>query len=162
MVLSDFWTWLGGLWISAYIGETWWFPLLESIHVLAATFLVGSILMVDLRLLGLAGRSHPVSRITKEVVPWTRAAFALALVAGLGMFITQPGRYADNRAFQVKLVLLIFAGINMSIFHLRTLRGVEAWDTTATVPAAARLAGACSVLLWVGILLAGRWIGHLL
>ena len=162
MVLSDFWTWLGGLSISGYIGETWWFPLLESIHVIAATFLVGSILMVDLRLLGLAGRSHPVSRITLEVVPWTRAAFVLALVTGLGMFITQPARYADNRAFQVKLILLILAGLNMSMFHLRTLRSVEAWDTAPAVPAAAWLAGACSVLLWIGILLAGRWIGHLL
>ncbi len=139
-MLSDFWTWLGGLWISGYIGETWWFPLLESIHVIAATFLVGSILMVDLRLLGLAGRSYPVSRITREVLPWTRAAFVLALVTGLGMFITQPARYADNRAFQVKLVLLILAGMNMSIFHLRTLRRVEAWDTAPAVPAAAWLA----------------------
>lgn len=162
MSLSDFWTWLGGLPISTHIGETWWFPLLESIHVLAATFLVGSILMVDLRLLGLAARSHAVSRITREIVPWTRAAFALSALAGLGMFITQPARYADNRAFQIKLVLLVLAGINMAVFHLRTLRGVVAWDTAGAIPGAARFAGACSVLLWIGILLAGRWIGHLL
>lgn len=162
MSLSDFWTWLGGLPISTYIGETWWFPLLESIHVLAATFLVGSILMVDLRLLGLAGRSHPVSRITREVVPWTRGAFALAGLAGLGMFITQPARYMDNRAFQVKLALLILAGINMAVFHLHTIRGVARWDTDEVTPAAARIAGGCSWFLWVAILLAGRWIGHLL
>jgi len=162
MSLSDFWTWLGGLPISTHIGETWWFPLLESIHVLAATFLVGSILMVDLRLLGLAARSHAVSRITREIVPWTRAAFVVSALAGLGMFITQPARYADNRAFQIKLVLLVLAGINMAVFHLRTLRGVVAWDTAGAIPGAARFAGACSVLLWIGILLAGRWIGHLL
>lgn len=162
MSLPEFWNWLGGLPVSMHIGETWWFPLLESIHVVASTFVVGTILMVDLRLLGLAARHHPISRITKEALPWTRSAFALSVVAGLGMFITQPARYADNRAFQIKLVLLVLAGINMAVFHLRTLRGIAQWDREPVVPVAARFAGACSVLLWVGILLAGRWIGHLL
>lgn len=162
MSLASFWDWLGSLPISMHIGETWWFPLLESIHVLAATFLVGSILMVDLRLLGLAARSHAVSRITREIVPWTRAAFAVSALAGLGMFITQPARYADNRAFQIKLVLLVLAGINMAVFHLHTIRGVARWDTDEVTPPAARVSGGCSLFLWVGILLAGRWIGHLL
>jgi len=160
--LSDFWNWLGGLPISMHIGETWWFPLLESVHVLASTFVVGSILMVDLRLLGLAARSYAVSRMAKEAIPWTRGAFALSALAGLGMFITQPARYADNRAFQIKVILLGLAGINMAIFHLRTLRGVARWDHEPVAPVAARFAGACSLLLWVAILLAGRWIGHLL
>jgi hypothetical protein len=160
--LSDFWNWLGGLPISMHIGETWWFPLLESIHVLASTFVVGSILMVDLRLLGLAARNHAVSRITRETLPWTRTAFVLSVLAGFGMFITQPARYADNRAFQIKLVLLVLAGINMAVFHLRTMRGIAQWDDAPVAPAPARFAGACSVLVWVGVLLAGRWIGHLL
>jgi hypothetical protein len=162
MRLTDFWEWLGGLPLSTHIGETWWFPLLESFHVLASTFVVGSILMLDLRLLGLAARQHPVSRIVRETVPWTRAAFGVAALTGLGMFITQPGRYAGNRAFQAKLVLLVLAGINMAVFHLRTVRSVERWDTAEATTTAARFAGAGSILLWVGILLAGRWIGHLL
>jgi hypothetical protein len=155
------WTWLEGLPIAAHIGETWWFPFLESIHVLAATFLVGSILMVDLRLLGLAARNHAVSRLAREVLPWTRSAFAIAALAGLGMFISQANRYVDNRAFQVKAGLLILAGINMAVFHLVTVRSIAQWDTAAATSAAAKFAGACSLLLWIGIMLAGRWIGHL-
>jgi uncharacterized protein DUF6644 len=135
--------------------------LLESIHVLAATTVLGSILMVDLRLLGLAARGHPVSRITKEVVPWTYGACALSVLAGAGMFISRANHYAGNRAFQVKMVLLVLAGINMAVFHLATARGIARWDTASTVPATSKLAGACSLLLWTGIMMAGRWIGHL-
>jgi hypothetical protein len=157
----DLWTWLENLPVALYIGESWWFPFLESIHVLASTFLFGSILMVDLRLLGLAARNHAASRIAKEIVPWTRGAFALSALAGLGMFITQANRYVDNRAFQVKAVLLILAGINMAVFHLRTVRTMPLWDTSAVTSVPARLAGAGSLLLWIGVMLAGRWIGHL-
>ena len=162
MSLSYVWTWLEGLPIAAHIGETWWFPFLESIHVVASTFVVGSILMVDLRLLGLAARDCSVSRVTTEMFPWTCGAFALSMVAGLGMFITQANRYMDNRAFQVKLVLLILAGVNMAVFHLRTSRSLAQWDIAAATTFAAKFGGAGSLLLWIGIMLAGRWIGHLL
>ena len=162
MSLSPFWAWLEALPLSTAIGESWWFPLLESLHVITATFVVGSILMVDLRLLGLAARRHPVSQITREVIPWTLTAFGLSAVTGVGMFMTRASHYIDNRAFQVKLVLLVLAGINMAVFHFGTARGLARWDTSSVTSAASRLAGASSLLLWVGVMLAGRWIGHLL
>src|ERR687896_99295 len=98
MSLAGLWTWLENLPIAGHIGATWWFPFLESIHVVSATFVVGSILMVDLRLLGLAARAYPVSRITKEVVPWTYRACAVSVATGAGMFISRASHYADNRA----------------------------------------------------------------
>jgi hypothetical protein len=162
MLLPELWTWLESQPVSEHIGATWWFPLLESIHIVAATFVLGSILMVDLRLLGLAARRHPLSRIIKEVVPWTIGAFAVAAVAGFGLFVTQASRYAGNRAFQVKVVLLVLAVANMAAFHLITRRGIAAWDTTEITSASARLAGGLSLALWVGVMLAGRWVGHLL
>ena len=117
--------------------------------------------MLDLRLLGLAGQRHAVSRIIKEVVPWTSGAFSVSALSGFGMFITQANRYAGNRAFQVKVVLLILAGINMAVFHQRSVRSLPRWDTAAVTSTAARFAGIGSLLLWIGIMLAGRWIGHL-
>src|SRR5688572_27527778 len=99
MPLVDLWTSLEGLPLAAYIGESWWFPFLESIHVLTATFVVGSILMVDLRLLGLAAHRHPVGRIIREVVPWTLGACAISVLAGLGLFVTRASHYAGNPAF---------------------------------------------------------------
>ena len=160
--MADVLTWLETLPISAYIGESWWFPFLESIHVLTATFVVGSIAMVDLRLLGLAARGQPVVRIVREVVPLTLWACAISVVTGFALFSTRANHYAGNVAFQVKMVLLILAGFNMAVFHLVTMRGIADWDSAAMTSRASRLAGASSILLWTGVILAGRWIGHLL
>jgi hypothetical protein len=160
MPLQDLWTWIEELPISGEIGASWGFPFFESIHVVASTFVVGSILMVDLRLLGLAARRYSASRIITEVVPWTIGAFVLSAVAGAGMFITQANRYMDNRAFQV--MLLVLAIINMAVFHRRTARSIAQWDTAAVTTPAARFAGGCSLLVWISVMLAGRWIGHLL
>jgi hypothetical protein len=160
-MLADLWAWLESLPLAAEIGATWWFPLLESIHVVTATFVVGSILMVDLRLLGLAARRHAVSRVVREVVPWTYGASAISVLTGVGMFITRASHYAANPAFQIKMALLVLAGINMAVFHLATTRGIARWDSAAATATPAKLAGACSLLLWIGVMLAGRWVGHL-
>jgi len=148
--------------ISAYIGESWWFPFLESIHVVTAAFLVGSIAMVDLRLLGLAALGQPVGRLTKEVLPWTWGACTLSLLTGFGLFATRATHYAGNIAFQLKMALLVLAAVNMAVFHLSTSRRIAQWDTEGTPPLASRAAGASSLLFWIGVILAGRWIGHLL
>jgi hypothetical protein len=161
MSLTDLWPWLENLPLAMSIGESYWFPLLESIHVLTATFLVGSILMVDLRLLGLAATNYPVSRVVKETVPWTYSASVVSVITGLGLFITRASHYVDNRAFQIKLVLLVLAGVNMAVFHLATSRKIAHRDTAVVTTTGARFAGASSLLLWIGVMLAGRWIGHL-
>lgn len=129
--------------------------------MLAATLVFGAILTVDLRLLGLAGRRYRVSRMVEELVPWSAGAFVVSVMTGLGLFITRADWYADNRAFHIKLALLLLAGINVAIFHLWTFRTVAHWDQSRPTPRAATLAGAASLALWVGVMLAGRWVGHL-
>jgi hypothetical protein len=161
MFRPDLWTWLETLPVSIHIAETWWFPLLESLHVIGSTFIVGSILMVDLRLLDLAARRHPVSRIIREVLPWTYLALSVSIVAGVGLFLSRASYYVPNRAFQIKMALLILAGVNMAVFHVATARSLGRWDTAVATSGGAKAAGACSLLLWMGIMLAGRWIGHL-
>jgi hypothetical protein len=158
---TDLWTWLESLPVAAHIGATWWFPLLESLHVLGSTLVVGSILTVDLRLLGAAAVRYPVSRIIRDVIPWTYGAAALSVVTGVVLFATRATHYAGNRAFQIKMALLVLAGLNMAVFHLVSSRGLARWDAAAGTPRPARAAGACSLLLWAAIMLAGRWIGHL-
>jgi len=161
MPFAEFWTWLERLPLSEHIGFTWWFPFLESIHVLAIALLVGSILMVDLRLLGLAATKYAANRVTRELIPWTWGALCVAMVAGTGMFMTRAATYLENPAFQTKLVLLLLAGGNMALFQFRTFRDVEVWNTAVVTPVAARVAGAASLLLWAGVVLAGRWTGHI-
>jgi hypothetical protein len=159
--MTEFWTWLEMLPLSARIGESWWFPLLESIHVLTAMFVVGSILFVDLRLLGLSAMRYPATRFTDELLRWTWACFAIAVVSGFGMFMTRAAWYVTNRAFQLKLLMLLLAALNMIVFHYVGNRDIQRWDAALATPPAARIAGAASLMLWAGVTLAGRWTGHL-
>ena len=128
----------------------------EAMHVLAAVVVLGSVLIVDLRLLGLADSSRGFERISRETLPLTWIAFAIAAVTGSLMFTTSPAVYFANPAFRLKAVVLLAAGLNMVLFQLATARGMT---DTGKPGRAARIAGLLSVLLWAAVVLLGRWIG---
>jgi hypothetical protein len=160
MDLSSILLWLqnGAIATAIREGETL-FPWIESAHVLAIVFVAGSIAAVDLRLLGLVSRTRAVSRVAAEIIPLTWVAFVIATVTGGLMFSSRAVQYAGNLAFQLKLGLLLLAGLNMAVFHLVTFRSIGRWDRQATPPTAARLAGGLSLLLWLAIIACGRTIG---
>jgi len=128
----------------------------EATHVLAAVVVLGTVLIVDLRLLGLADSSRGLTRISRETLPLTWIAFAIAVVTGSLMFTTSAEVYFANPAFRLKAIALLAAGLNMVLFQLVTARGIA--DTGAP-PRSARIAGLLSVLLWTAVVLLGRWIG---
>lgn len=161
MSIASFLESIENLQISQDIGGSIWFPVFESLHVLAAVFVFGSLLTLDVRLLGLTARDQPVSRLSKELLPWTWIAFVVALVTGLILFATRASAYYENIAMRWKALALLLAAINMSAFHFGPHRRVSEWDLAKQIPLAARSAGAASLLLWAGVMLAGRWIGHL-
>jgi hypothetical protein len=134
-------------------------PLVEATHVLAIAVVFGSILIVDLRLLGLPGTQRPVSRIAGEMLRMTWAAFVLAVVTGALMFAPNALTYYDNTAFRFKMLALLAAGINMAVFQFITARSMAQWDVNRRTPTAARTAAIISMLLWITIILLGRWIG---
>ncbi len=158
----ELWSWLETRPLAEHIGFTWWFPFLESLHVLGVGLVVGSILMVDLRLLGLTALTYPVSRMTKELIPWTWGAFILTVITGFGLFMTRASTYIENPAFQIKLIGLAAAGVNMALFQFRTFRQVPSWDAKAVIPSTARNAGLASLALWILVVFAGRWVGHII
>jgi len=133
-------------------------PIVESIHVLAAATVFGTIFIVDLRLLGVPGGGRPFTRISDEMLRLTWIAFALAVITGSMMFAPNASTYFVNTAFRLKMLALLAAGLNMMIFQLVTYRGVGTWDDSMP-PRAARLAGVLSILLWVTVVFLGRWIG---
>jgi hypothetical protein len=135
------------------------FPWIECAHVLAVTFVVGSIAAVDLRLLGLASRDRAFSRLNAEIVPLTWIAFAVAVISGGLLFSAKAIQYAGNLSFQLKIALLLAAGLNMAFFHLVTFRNIGSWDVKAPPPLAARLAGGLSLVLWIAVIACGRTIG---
>jgi hypothetical protein len=138
------------------------FPWLDCVHVIAATFVFGMIIIVDLRLLGLCSRSEPVSRMTDGIVPWIWAGFAVSVVTGSLMFSQTAVKYYGNLLFRTKMSLLLLAGLNMLVFHLITYRKVGLWDRRLPPPLAARMAGLVSLILWGAVIVAGRWIGFTL
>ncbi|MFT4861861.1 MAG: hypothetical protein ACI95C_001073 [Pseudohongiellaceae bacterium] len=157
---APFWIDIENWPISWEIGGTWLFPLLESIHVITAAMVVGSILFVDLRLLGFAATKYSITTLSKELVPWSWAAFIIATITGVGMFITRAASHVVNPAFQWKIALLVLAGTNMAYFHLRIYKTVNDWEA-GTKSRQLKIIGALSLLLWSGVMLAGRWVGHI-
>ena len=135
------------------------FPLIESVHVLAVCLVVGSILVVDLRLLGLASIHRSVSRVTSGILPLTWSAFAVAVASGILMFISNATKYLENGYFVAKISLICAAGLNMAIFHAVSARDLPRWEHDTALPFPARLAGGLSILLWVLVVTCGRWIG---
>jgi len=135
------------------------FPLIESLHVLAICLVVGSIMAVDLRLLGIASVKRPVSVVTRGILPLTWGAFAVAVASGFLMFISNATKYLGNGFFVAKLCLIAAAGVNMLVFHFISSRDQPRWDDQAKLPLPARLAGGISMLIWIAVVACGRWIG---
>ncbi len=135
------------------------FPWIECVHVLALTIVVGSIAIVDLRLLGLTSRNRSVSQTTAGALPITWCAFLVAAITGGLLFSSNATTYAHNVYFQVKMALIVLAGVNMGAYHLLFGRGAHAWHTPALTPLRARVVGAASLCLWIAVVACGRWIG---
>jgi uncharacterized protein DUF6644 len=152
-------TWLEHRPFAIAIAEsTWLFPIAETIHVLALTVVVGSVAMMDMRLLGIGHKDRPASEVIASSLPWAWSAFAVAFTAGSLMFTSKAASYYTNLPFRIKLVCLGLAAINMLVFHFFTARDMAAWDR-GKPPLAARLGAAFSLTLWVIIVATGRWIG---
>jgi len=138
----------------------WLWPALNTVHLLAMALLVGSIGAFDLRLLNLAWRREPVSYLAERLLPATWSAFGLMILTGTMLFVSEPQtKYCFNPAFRIKLLLILLAGVNMSVFHFTIYRSVSKWDQAISTPLWAKLVGIFSLLLWAGVVIAGRWIG---
>lgn len=135
------------------------FPWIEAVHVLAITLVVGTIAIVDLRLLGLASVDRPIVRLTKDVLACTWAAFVIAAITGSLMFSSNAYNYAHNFFFQWKMALIVLAGLNMMFFQFFVNPEIERRDWIAETPLAAKIAAAISLTLWVCVVGFGRWIG---
>lgn len=159
-MIERFCIWLEALpWAVSISQSGWLFPTIETMHVLALTMVVGSIAMVDLRLLNLAYRDRTVRGITEEVLPYTWMAFVLAAIFGFLLFASAATKYYGIATFRAKLVLMALAGINMLAFQFIPYRKVDEWGGVRQTTQAAKICGALSLLLWIGVVALGRWTG---
>lgn len=135
------------------------FPVIEAAHVMAIALVFGTILIVDLRLLGLLDTRRPLTRVSDELLRLTWAGFFIAVITGVAMFTANATTYFDNTPFQLKMLALLGAGVNMAFFQFVTFRTVADWNVGRLPPPAARMAGALSILLWTSVIFLGRWVG---
>jgi uncharacterized membrane protein len=161
--INELLEWLQASSLAVFIHKTAWaFTTIEVIHVFAISLVIGTIAIVDLRLLGLASTKRPVTELSRQVLPFTWAAFVLAVIAGSLLFISRATEYVANAMFWIKMALIVVAGINMVIFEFITVRGVKEWNLDPTPPQAVRLAGGISIACWILVLVFGRLIAFTL
>ncbi len=161
MFLLNFCQWLDSTRLNAAMRTSnWFFPTFDTIHTLGIVLVAGTIMLVDLRLVGLALRSESVAAVINRIVPWTLGGFALMFVTGALLFSSEAVKLYHSPAFRIKLVLLALAGLNALIFHLTIYRSVAQWDPAKAAPFRARLAGLLSLAFWIGIITAGRAIAY--
>ncbi len=147
-------------WSAQLLGSLRWWMLLEGTHVLTLMAFAGTILFVDLRLLGLALPNVPISRVTRSLLPITVGSFVVMIVTGLLVFYAKPFDYWHNAAFRIKVVFLLLAAANIFIFHSRVQADAAKWDAAPVPPLAARRSAAASILLWVLVIAAGRCMAY--
>lgn len=138
----------------AIMGTWWVFPTLESLHFIALCFLFGSLLLVDLRMIGFLRGGKAGSTFTYLWV--TLGAFTVLALTGAGFFFTNPFNYWLNPAFKLKMGLIALAGINAGIFTMFEHRKVTAMEPDAETDGLTRTTAALSLILWTLILFAGR------
>jgi hypothetical protein len=152
MSAASFFEWLTtSPWANAMNGPEWALPVVESLHFIGFAFSIGTIAIVDLRLLGLAMRGQSAAELAADLNRWTWAGFALMLITGPLMFSADAVRYHDNPSFQFKMVCLLVA----FLFHFTIHRKVTRAEIS---PLAAKLAGGLSLVLWTAVVAGGRMI----
>lgn len=148
-----------GSFAAAMRDSIWLYPAVQTMHIIGFVILVGAVIMFDLRVLGVSKRV-PVRMLAHHLLPWAVAALVLIVPTGFLMFSADATSLITNRAFVVKMVLLILAATNAAAFHLGALRNVERWDLGVAAPPIARLHAAVSLIVWLGVITCGRMIAY--
>lgn len=138
-------------WLRQAAAHPWLYPALEVVHILGIALLLGSLVLVELRVLGL-GAALPLPALARFGLRLSLLGFGLAAASGVSMFATQPAELLANPSFRIKLGLLAFAGLNAVLFHLRG--GPVRRDRVA------RAQTVLSLGIWLAVIICGRWIAY--
>lgn len=153
--------WLQSLpWASGIKESSWQFPVIESVHSLALSVMLWPAAILDLRLLGLVMRRRPVSTVAAQFLPWVWIGFTTMVFSGAILFASEAVKCYNSPFFRVKVVLIGVAGLNALIFHKTVFGNVESWDKDTNAPWRAKLAGGCSLAVWIGVVAMGRALAY--
>jgi hypothetical protein len=152
--------WMQGTWINSLVlGYAWSWPTLESLHFLALCTLMGSLLIMDLRLIGFH-RLIPLQAV-HSLMPLAIVSFAINLITGLGFLFGEPYLYFANYAFWVKMALIVLAGVNFLFYFTRVEPLIVRLGPNDPPPPIAKAVGVLSLVFWFGVLSYGRLLPYL-
>jgi hypothetical protein len=140
--------------------SVWVFPIIEGLHLLGIALSVGVLCWLDFRLIGLAFKDQPVSKVWSQVVPVAGVGFALMFVTGGLLFWAEAITAYDSVHFWIKLGLIHLAGLNAGYFEFVTRRSIQAWDSDPIPPLRVRVAGLASLVLWIAVITTGRTMAY--
>jgi hypothetical protein len=161
MTILEICEWLESTALAVLVRESvYGFPILVGIHILGLILSVGTLLWVDLRLLGVSLRKSRVSEVYRGLSPWFLSGFVVMFVSGGALFTGFATSAYGNLYFRIKVAALLLAGANALGFHVMTQRTSPVWDAAPRPPAPARLAGLASIVLWAVVIVAGRMISY--
>ena len=159
--LNQFCTWLDQTLMSQMIQtQAWIVPTVQTIHILAIAVVATSALMIDLRVLGVVGRDQSYAHVVQRFLPFVWWSLLILLLTGLVMIIGEPARSLKNWVFQLKVALIVVAMIVTYALQASLSKSASSDVTSSRATGAPLAIAIVSLLLWVGIICAGRWIAY--
>jgi hypothetical protein len=144
-------------WVTTLATSRWLYGLVSVVHYSSVFFCIGTIVLLDLRILGIADRNQALSPFAGQLRPWTWIGFGSAIVSGFLLFATEAGDYAAVTPFRVKMLIIVLAAISALVKEW----SVPNWDRAPVMPVTAKLLALVSMVLWLGAILAGVEISPL-
>jgi hypothetical protein len=151
-----FFLWCNETWIGQTVREsTWTFAIVEVFHLWGLTILLGSVLVLYLRLAGLTLRSQSIEQVARQFAPWTAVGVSLMVISGGTLFLSEAVKCLESDPFRIKMALFFPALLFHFGLYRKSIRGREEHFS----PMLGKLAAAFALTLWLGVGIAGRWIG---
>ena len=149
-------TWLSNQIVSHF----WTVPTIQTIHILAIAAVFGSVVMINLRIFQMAGRSRSMSQTVRRFLPWVWWGLLVLLITGIGMVFSDPVRNLTNPVFFAKMIMILIA-IGVSLWFQHSVqRNVALWELTHGGRVFIRVGAGCVIVLWILIMFCGRWIAY--
>ncbi len=145
---------VGGSLNSLIQGTYWLWPILEISHFIGLSLLLGGLLVIDLRMAG-----H-FRAATHKLLPFVLVGFGINLLTGILFFYGDPMRYSVNIGFQIKMSLVIVAGLNAALYYWKVSPIMHGWDENTVSPPIAKFVAYTSLAVWAAVLLCGRLIPY--
>ena len=137
----------------------WAYPAVETVHIMGLALLFGSIVIVDLRLMGL-GRNVSAVAAARNILPWTVAGFVTAAATGSLMFTAHASEFLEAPVFLLKMSLIVLGIVNAIALRVGALRSAGAWETGVLPPPRVRVAAGVSLVVWLGVIACGRLLAY--